>query len=323
MGAGFPPYFPPLSERDSEFTLLSALAYGLRGFNVYMAVERDRWIGAPVDRHGRPRPFAERWRKLCAALDEVGFERLRRHVPVRLVVPRIERRLARVMHAFGPATGALFSVMGQGARESCIEDDLGLGYPLAIEADTFVRSFEQALDARGVPYAHASGEDRDILVAGASWILCATSGAFADSLAVELAAAAAAGTRVTLGPRPRRFDGAMRALGAVDPLAGVEVLERADPATADAAVARALEELQLPRYASDPDGIHVTVHHDPEGELSVAFVINASDSDLVARVTLGVDGSWRDLLEGGTTRSADGLLELRVKPHSVRMLARA
>jgi hypothetical protein len=88
-------------------------------------------------------------------------------------------------------------------------------------------------------------------------------------------------------------------------------------------VASALEALRLPRYASDPDGIRVTVHHDSEGELRVAFVINASDSDLVARVTLGVDGSWRDLLEGGSTRSADGLLELRVKPHSVRMLARA
>ena len=322
IGAGFPPYFPPLSERDSEFTVLSALAYGLRGFNLYMAVERDRWIGAPVDRRGRARPFAERWRKLCAALGEVDFHRLRRHAPVRLLVPRIERRLARVMHAFGPATGALFSVMGQGARESCFEDDLGLGYPLAIEADTFVRSFEQALDARGVPYAHASGEDRDILVRGARWIVCATSGGFADSLALELATAAAAGTRVTLGPRPRRFDGAMRALGEVDPLAGVEVLEKTDPASAAAAVSRAVEALGLPHYASDPDGIQVTVHHDEAGEMRVAFVINATAADVVARITLGADGSWRDLLDGGSTRSEDGLLELRVKPHSVRMLAR-
>jgi beta-galactosidase len=55
---GFPPFFPPLDERDSAFTLLTALAYGLRGFNLYMAVERDRWIGAPIDPHGRERPFA-------------------------------------------------------------------------------------------------------------------------------------------------------------------------------------------------------------------------------------------------------------------------
>ncbi len=320
MGAGFPPYFPPLSERDSEFTVLCALAYGLRGFNVYMAVERDRWIGAPVDRRGRARPFAARWTKLCAALDEVSFHRLRRQVPVRLLVPRMERRLARVMHAFGPASGALFSVMGQGAREACFEDDLGLGYPLAIEADTFVRSFEQALEARGVPYAHASGEDRDIVLTGARWIVCATSGGFSDALAARLAEAAASGARVTMGPRPRRFGGSMQALGAEDPLAGVEVLEASDPASADAAVSQALETLALPSYASDPDGIQVTVHHDEADELRVVFVINPTESDLVARVTLGLDAPWRDLLDGGTTRSTDGLLELRVKPLTVRML---
>src|SRR6185295_10708820 len=31
LGAGFPPFFAPLDEADSMFTLLSALAYGLRG----------------------------------------------------------------------------------------------------------------------------------------------------------------------------------------------------------------------------------------------------------------------------------------------------
>ncbi len=42
LGAGFPPFFPPLSDLDNAFTVLGALAHGLRGFNVYMAVERDR-----------------------------------------------------------------------------------------------------------------------------------------------------------------------------------------------------------------------------------------------------------------------------------------
>ncbi|HLK40147.1 MAG TPA: beta-galactosidase, partial [Polyangiaceae bacterium] len=53
VGAGFPPFFAPLDEHDSMYTLMCALAYGLRGFNLYMAVERDRWIGAPIDPHGR------------------------------------------------------------------------------------------------------------------------------------------------------------------------------------------------------------------------------------------------------------------------------
>jgi beta-galactosidase len=102
VGAGFPPFFSPLDENDSMYALICALAYGLRGFNLYMAVERDRWIGAPIDPHGRPRPLAAKYARLLAALDRTAFHTLRRRTPVRLVVPRALRRLARVTHAFGP-----------------------------------------------------------------------------------------------------------------------------------------------------------------------------------------------------------------------------
>jgi beta-galactosidase len=323
MGAGFPPYFPPLSDNDNAFTVLCALAYGLRGFNLYMAVERDRWIGAPLDPSGRSREAAGFWRKLTAAIRSTSFHELRRAVPVRLLIPRVERRLARVMHAFGPATGALFSVMGKGARESCLEVDLGLGYPLAIEANTFARSFEQALDARGVPFAWVGGEDRDRSLAGARWIICATSGGFSPQLAQRLVEASQAGAHVTIGPRRVRRDGAFRLLD--EPLLGhdeVEQLDRSDPASADAAVSRAVETLGLPSYACDAAGVYATVHEDGGGVPRVVFVINPTDRDLVARVALGQDGTFRDLIEGGGTRSEDGVLELRLRPKTVRMLGR-
>ena len=60
---GFPPFFAPIDPGDSIYTLLVALAYGLRAFNLYMAVERDRWIGAPIDLLQRQEewgPFAAR-----------------------------------------------------------------------------------------------------------------------------------------------------------------------------------------------------------------------------------------------------------------------
>ena len=319
MGAGFPPYFPPLAERDSIFTALTALAYGLRGFNVYMAVERDRWIGAPVDRHGRRRPFAEVWRKLCAALDATEFQNLHRHVPVRVLVPRVERRLARVTHAFGPASAALMAVAGRGPRESCFEHEFGQGYPLALESDTFVRAFEQALDARGLPWALVGGEDRDISLRGARWVVCATSGGFAPALADQLREAAGRGARVTIGPRPVERDGSFVRCAA--DLGEFEMLQTSTPATADGAVARAIEELDLTCHPCDPDGIHATVHHDAAGVARVAFVINPTSADVVAHVSLGSDGRWRDVLEDDETTSSAGLLELRVRPRTVRMLA--
>ncbi|MCU0684699.1 MAG: beta-galactosidase [Polyangiaceae bacterium] len=324
MGAGFPPFFPPLVEDDSAFTLLAALAYGLRGFNAYMAVERDRWLGAPIDRRGKKRPFARFYEKLLRALDEVDFPRLRRRAPVRLVTPRSLRRLTRAMHAFGPATGAFFAVLGAGARERCFEDDLGLGGPIALEGDAFVRAFEGALEARGVPFAHVAGEDHEVALGGARWVVCATTGGLKPSLFAHLDALAREGAWVTLGPRPPERDGAMRRLDPPPDLGRVRLLkgERGafgpSRAAVDREVARAIEALSLPTYACTPAGVHATAFEDAAGALRAAFVLNPGPDDLVARVVLpGVVGA-RDLLEGSSFEAAEGLLEVRMPPRRAR-----
>lgn len=335
MGAGFPPFFPPLEERDSAFTLLAALAYGLRGFNLYMAVERDRWIGAPIDPHGRARPFAGFYRKLLAGLEATGWPELRRRAPVRILIPRSERRLARVMHAFGPLAGTIFSIMGAGARESCFEDELGLGYPPAVEADTFARAFEGALDARGVPFAYVGGEDRDVSLAGAKWIVCASSGGMNPALWRRLTAAAQAGARITIGPREPVFDGGMRALDApydraqLSPLTGnlgaegaSSPVAHADPAEADAAVARAIELLGLPTFACDPDGVFATVHEDAGGRARVLFLMNPGSGEVVARVRLGEGARGAvDVIDDARFEAREGLFEVQMRPRSARMLA--
>ena len=329
MGAGFPPFFPPLEERDSAFTVLTALAYGLRGYNIYMAVERDRWIGAPIDPHGRPRPFAAFWRRLAGALDQTSFFDLRRAVPVRLLTPRSERRLARVMHAFGPITGAFFSVAGAGARESVSEHDLGLGYPIGVEGDSFARTIEHALEARGVPFAQVGGEDRDVSLGGAKWIVCATSGGMNPALFRALAREAEGGALVTLGPREPLRDGALRSLAEPFDLArlrgryqSVPLVLADEPGAADDAVSRAILELPLPTYACDPEGIYATVHEDAAGRARVLFVINPGDADVVARVSIGVAaGRAVDVLDDAVFEARRGAFEVRMKPRTARMLA--
>lgn len=322
MGAGYPPIFPPLEERDSLFTAMCALAYGLRGYNLYMAVDRDRWLGAPIDAHGRRRPFAEAWERLARGLNACGFWHLRRRVPVRLVMPRSERRLARVMHAFGPVSGAVLAVMGKGIREGCLEDDLGLGYPVAIEADALLRSFEEALEGRGVPYAFVGGELRRAGLDEAQWIVCATSGGLHGDLVGELQAATARGARVTVGPHFPRFDGAWKACDWGSSLSSFDVMTRHDPATVDSMVAEVVEALDLPRLACDPSFVHTTVHEDVEGHPRAAFVINATDEDALAHCSLGVDAVWADVMSGADVTSRGGSAELRVRRKSVRLLVR-
>jgi beta-galactosidase len=321
VGAGFPPFFAPLDERDSMYALVAALAYGLRGFNLYMAVERDRWIGAPIDPHGRARPMAALYKRLMSALDRTAFHTLRRSAPVRLVVPRALRRLARATHAFGPLTPALFHVAGAGWRESVIERDFGLDAPPVIAAEAYLRAFERALHARGVPFAYAGGETVEHSTAGARWIVCASAGGLKPHFVDSLHATRKAGVLVTMGPRVPELDGAMRPLAQPVDVRDFEIEPLDDLARADTLVARRIDELSLPTWPVDPVDAHVAVHEDASGTPRVVFVMNPTAGDLTAQVSLAGVETLADLLGEGRVARMGGAFEVHVPSRSVRMMA--
>jgi beta-galactosidase len=327
MGAGFPPHFFPIpDESDNQFTVMSALAYGLRGFSMYMAVDRDRWIGAPINRRGEPRASAEFWRKLLAALNEVRFHELVRKAPVRIVVPALKRRLSRALHAFSPVTPAFFALLGAGSRESCFEEDFGLGGAAASQMDAFIAVIEDALTARGVPFAHIDGDAKDVAFGDARWILCPTAGGVDPKLWEALLRGARGGARVTIGPHvptrggalvplPTRLDGS-----AFELLPGHATHPFFERAHVDELVERAVTHLQLPTLPVKPETVHVSLHEDREGRPRVLFVMNPGVKAEQVTVWHGVDGIVTDLLQRTAIDTAGGRLELSVPGRSVRML---
>ena len=325
VGAGFPPFFAPLDEKDSLYALICALAYGLRGFNLYMAVDRDRWVGAPIDAFGRPRKFADAYKSLAAALDAIGFFSLRRSAPVRLVIPRALRRLARATHAVSPLTPALFNVLGAGFEVSCFEDSLG-GDPGAraptLAGEAYLRAFERALLARGVPFAYAGGESLEASTAGARWIVCATAGGVKPAVFESLQRAEAGGAVVTFGPVVPSRDGGFRPLDRPLDTAGLERVALGDVTEADALVARRIEELDLPTYPVSPADAYVAVHEDAAGAPRVVFVMNPTRAPLSVKVALrGV----RELAEAWpnegapTIRKQEGAFEVEVRKRTIRI----
>jgi beta-galactosidase len=321
VGAGFPPFFAPLDERDSMYALMCAMAYGLRGFNLYMAVERDRWIGAPIDPHGKPRPLAADYARLLSALDRTKLHTLRRRAPVRLVVPRALRRLARATHAFGPLTPALFNVIGAGWRESVIERDFGLGAPPVMAAEAYLRGFERALHARGVPFAYAGGETVEHSTVGARWIVCTSGGGLKPHLIESLHTAREAGAVVTMGPRVPELDGAMRPLKRPVDVRGFEIEPLDDLAQADALVARRIDELALPTWPVEPGDAHVAMHEDERGTPRVVFVMNPTANDIVARIAMAGVEALVDTMGDARVARAAGAFELNVPARVVRVMA--
>ncbi len=323
LGAGFPPFFPPITEEDSAFTALTALAYGLRGFNVYMAVERDRWIGAPIDRHGRRRPFADFWESLVAALERLDFFALHVDSAVHVVVPRNVRRLARVLHAFGPVTLAAFHVSGGSAEQACFEDDFGSSGPLAIDAVEWLRKIEGALAAERIPFAVVAGDLVGQALARGKWTLVACVGGLEHDIRAALTAGIGRGCAVSIGPRPAERDAIYRPLAepfGIPALAGVPDLLGLDETALRAAVRTAKCVLELPSFDCSPDAAFVTVHRDSTGRARVAFLLNPSSH--AVRAELSLPGIVRavDALDGSEFRARVRSLEVPLPPQTTRIL---
>jgi len=323
LGAGYPPYFTPLGDDDNAFTALTALAYGLRGYNVYMAVERDRWIGAPVDHYGVPRPNAEHWRKLGAALAHVRFWELERQAPVHLLVPRSYRRLSRVLHAFGPVSAQAVEVLGGGPELGSLETNLSGIEPRCVDTARFLGALEIALDREGVPFAYSGDDVARHTLKVARWTVVACPGGLDAALVERLVRARDRGQALTLGPAPLAANGAFRRLDPSPLVATPEdavplVLPLDDDAIA-VAVAAAKRSLALPELRVEPGVARTTVHVDAKGLPRVLFVINPSAAPIVAKLNVRGARAARDLLDGENIGASVGAFEIGLGPRSVRL----
>src|SRR5690606_33540162 len=76
LGVGGPAYLPAPDPADQRSAAIALLGLGVRAFNLYMAVDRDRWSGGALDRHGEPLAAAGWIARLTAALRDIDLPSL-------------------------------------------------------------------------------------------------------------------------------------------------------------------------------------------------------------------------------------------------------
>jgi len=314
MGAGYPPFFPPLEERDSVFTILTALAYGLKGFNLYMAVERDRWIGAPIDRFGARRPSFDFWQKLNQAVLRTRLAELTRAADVCVVVPRSMHRLERLLHAFGPISAAAFDVMGLGAYDSCLEQG-----PLAsalFEAEAFLRGLLIELGELGIAYSVAGDDAAAITLEQCRFGFVVSAGGLEPELWQALRDVVGRGRPLFFGPELPTSSPRGEALPSLPDTAPSTALTLAEIPLKLAE----LGELHAPHRLPLGHGLRSALYRDDAGKARLLFVTNTTATPQIATMQASYLVEAVDALDGETFRATVGALEVPLSPHSVRML---
>ncbi len=306
LGVGAPPWFTPLAHEDSMYTAMVALAYGLRGFSLYMAVDRDRWYGAPIDSHGTPRIEAAAWKSLLRALEATRFHRLVRRVRVALSVPREYVRLTRATHVYGPITPVTLEALSGSPIDGASDHPLGFKGPIQILWWKMIARLADALCRAGEPYVLVDSDASPDRLAGIEAVLTPAFELASPERWRALSAFAKTGGHVVFGPAMPSLDLTLSPRPFEVPRLGTRVLVDRDE-DADATVAALLGRLEpLPRFACAAP-IELCVHEDDTAP-RVLFVINPAEHPIDAQISLpypvdASDAASGDLFAGDTTLS--------------------
>lgn len=319
VGVGFFPWFPPLGAADDQDRerdhLLTLLAAGIRGFNLFMAVERERYYGAAIAQDGRVEPHARWIAPLLATLAEVDWPALRRTPQLALVDTRADARFGLASSLADPLTPLVAEALGFGPGGAAeLGTDAG-----AVAARRWQTAIASALELAQVPYAivdEAAPEDelaryRAVIVPTLERVdrgLWARLSALAEHKRAIVVIGPGTPTKDELDqplaePPPRR-SGRLKA-GSLEDLRGL-----ADDL---GALAELPESWQVER----PDGVRAHAFSDGT-HVRVVFVL--SDADRPVTAALLADAAVRDPFTGERLAVRDGRVQVPVAARGVRML---
>ncbi len=252
----------------------------------------------------------------------MNFFALHRVAEVHVVVPRNLRRLARVLHAFGPVTLAAFHVSGGGAEQACFEDDFGMGSPVLIEAMQFVRRLEAILEAERIPFAVVAGDLTELALQRGKWTIVACAGGLGADIREQLERGVNEQRALSIGPYPATRDAIFRPLEQPFrvPDGRVPALLELEEEALRQAVRSAKAALDLDSDACTPDSVSFTIHRDDTGQPRVAFLLNPSARAVRAELSLPGIARAVDCLDEAEFRAKQGKFDVPLPPQTVRML---
>ncbi len=320
VGVGFFPWFPPLDEGDDATRerdhLLTLLASGVRGFNLFMAVERDRYYGAAISGRGK---IEAAWIKpLIAALAEVDWPSLRRKPVIALVDTRADARIGLASNLLDPVTPTLADLLDLGPGKSA---ELGSD-AAAIAARRWQSAIARALELAQVPYAIVDEAASEAELAHYRAVIAPTQDRIDRGLWQRLRALAEHKRAiVVIGPSTPTRDEldqlldepAPKRIGKLNEGSLEDIAGLADDLAALAG------DLAEDWTVERPDDVRTMAFADSGGATRVVFVVSDAERAVNA-VILAAATSLRDPFTNEVLQPKDGKVTVPMHPRGVRML---
>lgn len=319
VGMGGPPWLPPMSPDDQRDTLLALLSAGVRAFNLYMMVERERWYGGVIDTVGELRPECAWLPALIQTLHKVEFCALRRPAPVALIWSRADARFALASSVADPLPPILGEVLGLGpAGAAELSTDPG-----ATLHRRWLLACERALDFAQIPYDILDEGVEEARLGQYRAIIAPTLNRVDRGLWQRLHRAAERGVQIVVGPHRPSCDEYGDDLGSDAELPARAGLIRELSLTDTAgfaddlmAVAGDLDD----EWSAEDSDIDCALFVDRDRRPTVLFVGNRLSSARRAPLLLTARATLADAITGEQfTADSEGALDVPLAGYQVRM----
>jgi beta-galactosidase len=289
-----------------------------------MAVERDRWIGAPLGVDGTPRAEADFYQRLVSAVRRTELYALERCSLVSIVIPRELMRLCRALHVFDPLSPTLLGAMTGDLLLGPSEQELGLPSSLVLDTLEFLQLLEQTLDAEHIAYSLLTADQLESAISSSRWTFVLSCGVMHDRHWRIISQAFEARKPVSIGPHFPSRDQHLEIKSALRRLPeAVETLPRLlglnQPSIVQA-VTTASKQLSLSKFAIQGDGLHASLFLGRDGKAKVAFLINPTQRAQPVSWHFDEPMKARDALALEPVTVSEGTVHLTIDRQSARML---
>lgn len=228
----------PIMFEDMRFTTMCAIMHGIKGMNFYMLVERERWVGSPIDRFGNIRKNKFNfYKELNEFLKRIDYQSYSKVNDICLLTNRDYGRLELASSLITP----LPTLRNVKPETYVSEDDVGFSDVIQLENERLWDVFYYSLAAMRYSYTFGDTEMSAKQLSGFKIIVVPTFEFMKKRTQQKLVDYAMDGGTLVVGPRIPRLDETMQPCNALAqyldmPVHRHDTLEIADWAVRDADV---------------------------------------------------------------------------------------
>jgi beta-galactosidase len=314
LGVGGPAYVPappPEAQASAAITLLGS---GVTAFNLYMAIDRDRWIDAAMDGGGAVRAT---WvPRFIEALVSIGDARPRPLVG--LIESRADHRYAIASAVIDPAPPLIAELFNFGPGGFA---ELGLD-PEARQQARWRAAIADALEEFEIPWALVDQDADAETFERFELLICPTRRRIDAALWSALRQAAGRGLRVVIGPGIPEVDELEQPLAETGLIAGMGLLRDDTLGDVDGLggdlcdAAGSLPDLWI--APEDPSVICAPLWSGDQ--LAALAVINGGAEAVTARIAAEPGRQLVDAITGQQLAVRGEVLEVALAPRTARLL---